>query len=115
MIRAYIFTALAAVMLLHSCGSDAPNNTPVSPNSGGSEAVFMAEMKRVYGFKCAICHGKDGNSVIKLAPNLTKSTKSFDERVAIIKYGSESMPPQKDILDSETIKGLAKYIESLRD
>ena len=97
-------------VIMFSCGIQQEKKS-----TSDSNKVDLNEVKRVYGFKCAICHGKDGNSVIKLAPNLTESTKSFDERVAIIKYGSESMPPQKDILDSETIKGLAKYIESLRD
>ena len=77
--------------------------------------MFMAEVARVYGFKCAICHGKDGRSVIKTAPNLTESTMSHAEIVAIIKYGKNTMPPQKDVLDSKTIEGIATYIESVRE
>ena len=73
--------------------------------------MFMAEVSRVYGFKCAICHGKEGISVIKTAPNLTESQMTLEERVAIIKYGKTTMPPQKDVLDAKTIKGLALYIE----
>jgi len=40
---------------------------------------------------------------------------SFNERVAIIKYGKTTMPPQKDVLDVKTIEGLAKYIESFKE
>ena len=77
--------------------------------------MFMAEAARVYGFKCAICHGKDGRSVIKTAPHLTESTMTKEERIAIIKYGKNTMPPQKDVLDSKTIEGIATYIKSFRE
>ena len=35
-----------------------------------------------------------------------------DERVAIILEGSGTMPPQKDVLDMPTIRGLAVFIDS---
>ena len=96
-------------VILSSCITQQEKKT-----SFDSKKLDLNEIKRVYGFKCAICHGKEGNSVIKLAPNLTESNKSFEESVAIIKYGSGTMPPHKDILDSETINGLAKYIDTFR-
>ena len=108
--RLFYFTALAVTFGLASCGESEPNNL-----NSGSDVMFMAEAARVYGFKCAICHGKDGRSVIKNAPNLTESTMSHAERVAIIKYGKNTMPPQKDVLDSKTIEGIATYIESFRE
>lgn len=104
--RRYITYIVCVIMF--SCGQQ-------EKKSPDSSRVDLNEIKRVYGIKCAICHGKDGNSVIKLAPNLTKSTTSYEESVAIIKYGSGTMPPHKETIDSETIKGLAKYIESFRD
>ena len=106
----FYFTALAATFALASCGENDPDNS-----NSGSDAMFMAEVARVYGFKCAICHGKDGRSVVKTAPNLTESTMSHAERVAIIKYGKNTMPPQKDVLDNKTIDGIATYIESFRE
>jgi mono/diheme cytochrome c family protein len=108
--RFIVLSALVAVIALPSCGE---SETSQSPNS--SKAKFQADIARVYGFKCAICHGKEGTSVIRTAPHLTETTMSFEERVAIIKYGKKTMPPQKDVLDIETIKGLAEYITTFQD
>ena len=49
------------------------------------------------------------------APDLSTSTMSVEERIAIITYGKGTMPPQKDILDAATIRGIAEYIERFRD
>ncbi len=111
MVRAFTFSAFAAIFLIASCGNDSKSK---DVGEGGSDAMFMAEMSRIYGYKCAICHGKDGVSVIKLAPNLTESEMTLEERIAIIKYGKTTMPPQKDILDAKTIEGLALYIEKFQ-
>ena len=110
MVRAITFTAFAATLVFASCGSDSKSGI----KEGDSEAMFMAEMGRIYGFKCAICHGKKGVSVIKTAPNLNESAMTLEERIAIIKYGKTTMPPQKDVLDVRTIKGLALYIEQFQ-
>lgn len=48
------------------------------------------------------------------SPDLSTSTLSLEERVAIISYGKGTMPPQKDVLDAATIRGIATYIERFR-
>ena len=106
----FIVIVSCIIFVFNSCG----NNTE-KKNNIVSDNMVLAEVARVYGFKCAICHGKDGRSVIKTAPNLTESTMSHAERVAIIKYGKNTMPPQKDVLDSKTIEGIATYIESFKE
>lgn len=106
----FIVIVSCIIFVFNSCG-----NNPEKKNNIQSDNMAMAEVARVYGFKCAICHGKDGRSVVKTAPNLTASTMSHSERVAIIKYGKNTMPPQKDVLDSKTIEGIATYIESFRE
>jgi hypothetical protein len=52
--------------------------------------------------------------VIKDAPDLVSTEFTIEERVAIIVYGKGTMPPQKDVLDMPTIRGLAVYIDSLK-
>ncbi len=106
----FIVIVSCVIFVFNSCG-----NNPEKKNNIQSDNMTMAEAARVYGFKCAICHGKDGRSVINTAPNLTESTMSQAERIAIIKYGKNTMPPQKDVLDSKTIEGIATYIESFRE
>ena len=101
-----------AVVKLGMAGMDATNDYAlVRRNLVVGEENVMIQLVNA----CAICHGKKGRSVIKTAPHLTESTMSFNERVAIIKYGKTTMPPQKDVLDVKTIEGLAKYIESFKE
>jgi len=49
------------------------------------------------------------------APDLSKSTMSIEERVAIIAYGKGTMPPQKGILDPAIIRGIADYVGTFQD
>ena len=110
--RLTVLILLVAVFSLPSCG----NETEVkNSETKSSDAKFQSEMAQVYRFKCSICHGKEGVSVIRTAPNLTETTMSKDEVVAIIKYGKNTMPPQKDVLDAKTINGLAEYITIFQD
>ena len=74
--------------------------------------VDFTDIEEIYGHKCSICHGKNGVSIIKSAPDLASSTLSVEERVAIILYGRGTMPPQKDVLDMSTIRGLAVYLDT---
>lgn len=101
------FVSIAfCISLLASCSSE--------PKSEGGKPS-AEEIENIYGIKCALCHGKDGNSLIKLAPNLTQSTLSLEERVNIISHGKNTMPPQKDVLDKATILGLAEYVATFRE
>ena len=101
--------ALTALLMLASC-----MDSPEIQVEGSSDDMFMAEISRVYGFKCALCHGRNGTSIIKTAPNLKDTKMSIEERIAIIKYGKTTMPPQKDVLDAKTIRGLAEYLDTFQ-
>ena len=50
-----------------------------------------------------------------MAPDLSVSKMSLEDRIALITYGKGAMPPQKGILDAATIRGVAAYIEEFRD
>ena len=96
---------------MFSCGSKSSTST----ESINSNSAFLARVKNTYGFKCAICHGKDGKPVIKTASDLRTTEMSHEEMVAIIKYGKGGtvMLPQVEVLDAEMIEGLAVYITTL--
>jgi cytochrome c553 len=98
-------TIAISILILSSCSSE--------PKSEGGKPS-AEEIETVYGFKCALCHGKDGNSLIKIAPNLTESTLDLEQRISIISNGKNTMPPQKDVLDEATILGLAEYVATFR-
>lgn len=97
-------------LFLASCGN---NDHPPRLSSDG--AISQAEVKRIYQMKCSICHGTDGKLMIGGAPDLSISTISLEERIALITYGKETMPPQKDILSAEEIKAVAAYVENFRN
>ena len=114
--RVFFTSCLAAFMVL-SCDNPT-NKTKIGrenrPGNELSAEVNLKDIALIYKYKCAICHGKNGISVIKGAPNLVTTEYTMEERVAIIKYGKGTMPPQKDVLDMPTIRGLAVYIDSLK-
>lgn len=93
---------------LWGCGSDTASPQP------GSPAPSEAAIQRAYTMKCSLCHGTDGKLMASKSPDLSSSTLSLEERVAIISYGKGTMPPQKDVLDAATIRGIATYIERFR-
>jgi mono/diheme cytochrome c family protein len=103
--------ALASVLFAAGCGGDESHNSPTQSSTAPSEA----SIKRAYTMKCSLCHGTDGKLMASKAPDLSISTMSVEERIAIITYGKGTMPPQKDILDAATIRGIAEYIERFRD
>ena len=49
------------------------------------------------------------------APDLSTSTMTIEERIAIITYGKGTMPPQKGILDPAIIRGIADYAGTFQD
>jgi mono/diheme cytochrome c family protein len=101
----------AGFLMVIGCGT---RNDATSKSDSGT-APSDSQIKRAYTMKCALCHGNDGRLMASKAPDLSLSELSFEERVAIISYGKGMMPPQKDILNEATIRGIANYIEQFRD
>ena len=101
------FTSCLAVSIVVSCD----NTTNRTEQKAQINLEGIAVM---YKYKCAICHGENGVSVIKGAPNLVTTEYTMEERVDIIMNGKGTMPPQKDVLDMPTIRGLAVYIDRLK-
>jgi len=100
------------LLLLSQCGTA---DSPASPSSGAGKAPSQAAVQRAYTMKCFLCHGTDGRLMASKAPDLSKSTMSIEERVAIIAYGKGTMPPQKGILDPAIIRGIADYVGTFQD
>ena len=112
----FIISCLA-IFMFASCDSptfidelDLEDQSSLNKNS----QINLKDIELIYRYKCSICHGKNGVSVIKGAPDLVSTEFTIEERVAIIVYGKGTMPPQKDVLDMPTIRGLAVYIDSLK-
>lgn len=104
-----IFLICLSVFML-ACGEE---KGPSQTATDGT--VSEADAKRLYQMKCAICHGVDGKLMIGGSPDLSISTKTIEERIALITYGKTTMPPQKDILTTAEIVALALYVDNFKN
>ncbi len=105
-----IRTALVVFLtvFLFACGGS--DSVPTS----NSTDITEAESQRLYTMKCGLCHGNDGKLMLSGAPDLSSSRLELNERIALITYGKGKMPPQKDVLTADEIRGIARYIETFR-
>ena len=88
---------------------------PSSSPSPSVKQVSEAEARALYIRKCSLCHGDDGKLMASKSPDLSKSTITLAERVALITYGKGTMPAQKSVLSKSEIEAVALYIERFRN
>tara|TARA_X000000950_G_scaffold281220_1_gene377412 strand:+ start:526 stop:870 length:345 start_codon:yes stop_codon:yes gene_type:complete len=100
------------VLALSACGSE-PAPTPAA--DGTAPQVSEVQARSLYTRKCSLCHGDDGKLMASKSPDLSLSTMTLAERVALITYGKGTMPAQKGALNKAEITAVAKYIERFRD
>ena len=115
MTKGFFFTSCLAIFMIVACENPEKFDTVELKDQSSLDKnaqTNLNDIETIYRYKCSICHGKQGVSIIDGAPDLVSSKLSIDERVAIILYGSGTMPPQKDVLDMPTIRGLAVFIDS---
>ncbi|HXY00426.1 MAG TPA: cytochrome c [Candidatus Limnocylindrales bacterium] len=60
---------------------DASKRNPVKPTSEG-----LAEARKLYGFHCAMCHGKDGDGKGDLAGDMKLNLSDWRDPNALAKY-----------------------------
>jgi cytochrome c553 len=105
--KTFVF-ALCAIILttVFSCDSHSSGT--------GNQPGGAIDVNKLYGFKCAVCHGREGNAMASGSPDLTKSTLSRDMVISTISLGRGKMPAQKDVLTKEEIEALASHVIGLR-
>ncbi|MFY9903960.1 MAG: c-type cytochrome [Terriglobales bacterium] len=98
---------------------DAAKANPVKPS-----AESLAKGKKLYGYDCAMCHGKDGDGKgdmaadMKNMPDFTHPDalkgRTDGELFYIIRNGKgENMPPEGDRAKDEDIWNMVNYVRSL--
>jgi len=96
----------------------AAKQNPIKPS-----AESLARGKKLYGYDCAMCHGKDGDgkgdmaSDIKNVTDFTKSqalkNRTDGELFYITRNGKgEDMPPEGDRAKDDDIWNLVNYVRS---
>ena len=103
--------SFVVVLLLAGCDSKSASGSP----SPSLKQISEAEARALYIRKCSLCHGDDGKLMASKSPDLSKSTITLAERVALITYGKGTMPAQKSVLSKSEIEAVALYIERFRN
>jgi mono/diheme cytochrome c family protein len=98
---------------------DAAKPNPVKPSPDS-----LAKGKKLYGYDCAMCHGKDGDGKGDMAadmkdmPDFTRGDtlkhRTDGELFYITRNGKgENMPPEGDRAKDEDIWNMVNYVRSL--
>ncbi len=114
MTKGFLFIAVLSVLMITSCDNPASIELKTPSFIEGEEIANRIDIALIYRYKCSICHGEKGISIIDGAPNLISTQLSVEEKIAVILNGRGTMPPQKDVLDMPTIRGLAVFIDSFK-
>jgi mono/diheme cytochrome c family protein len=96
----------------------AKQTNPVKPSPES-----LAKGKKIYGFDCAMCHGKDGGGKGDLATDIKLTLKDYrdpdslkgmtdGELAYIIKSGKGDMPAEGDRAKGDETWNLVNYIRS---
>ena len=108
----FLLMGLPLIAVAVGCGSKGG----AGPTEGApGKVVSDSEARALYIRKCSLCHGDDGQLMASKSPDLSVSTMTLAERVALITYGKGTMPAQKGVLDKAQITAVAHYIERFRD
>jgi mono/diheme cytochrome c family protein len=84
-------------------------------NKNSSLEIDAAEAKIVYSMQCASCHGENGKLKFADAADLSVSKLPLDEVKQMIETGNDKgMIPYTDILSPGEIKGVSKFVLTLR-
>jgi mono/diheme cytochrome c family protein len=93
----------------------------VNPVKATAESI--ARGKKLYGYDCAMCHGKDGYGKGDVAEDMKLKISDFSDPAAlkertdgelfyIIKNGKGQMPPEGDRVKPDALWDMVNYIRS---
>lgn len=100
--RKYLFFISLGIItfLLATCNNSDKHHNSVAEEISG---------KDIFSQYCVLCHGADGKRGFNNAKDLTKSTKTLNERIMIISHGKNLMTPFSGVLSTAEIKAVAQY------
>jgi mono/diheme cytochrome c family protein len=100
-----------------------PPDAAKAPNPIKPTPASLAQGKKMYGFDCALCHGKDGDGKGDLAADMNLKLADYRDSAAlkdmtdgemfyIIKNGKGQMTGEADRVKADEIWNLVNYVRS---
>lgn len=109
------FLFISSIIIACSGGGDDTSSTSSDSSNSVSEPVAAADGEKIYKQYCVTCHGLYGDMGASGAANLTESTLSAEERIAVVTNGRNTMTGFKALLNEEKIKAVAEYTMTLNE
>ena len=69
--------------------------------------------RSLFNLNCALCHGRDGKLGLNGAKDLTISTLTKTEMIAMVRQGKGAMMPYKDVLTAKEIDAVVDHVRTL--
>ncbi len=104
-LMARYFCWMILLVALLACG-----NTSTS----GIDAPPPTEGEMVFNTNCAMCHGRKGDLGMNGAKDLSVSTLSRDEAIALVTNGKGTMMPYGKTLSKKEIEAVVDHVLTLR-
>ncbi|MBL7953330.1 MAG: cytochrome c [Flavobacteriales bacterium] len=95
---------IAIGVLVLACGSTADGDTTTAEKATGQS---------IFNMNCSLCHGRDGKLGLNGAKDLTVSTLTKPEMVAIVRSGKGAMMPYKNVLTPKEIDAVVDHVRTL--
>ena len=133
-----IVLCLVALLYIFCCSVSAQDQKPAAPateskmppeaakvpNPVKPTAASLAAGKKIYGYDCAMCHGKDGDGKGELAADMKLNLKDYRDPASlkdmtdgdlfyIIKNGKGEMSGEGDRSKPDEIWNLVNYVRSM--
>lgn len=101
-----IITISIALSVL-ACGSTS------GPGTEDTLATDKSPGQPIFNMNCALCHGRDGKLGLNGAKDLTTSTLTRPEMLAIVRSGKGAMMPYKNVLSPKEIEAVVEHVRTL--
>jgi len=102
---AFTGLVLIGMVVVAACGG---------PSSAQTTREETVPGQNTFNNNCALCHGKDGQKQFNGASDLSVSTLSREERIAVITNGRSTMIAYKGALTKKEIEDVADYVATLK-
>jgi mono/diheme cytochrome c family protein len=98
-----------------------PPEAAAQPNPVKPTPESLAKGKKIYGYDCAICHGKEGDAkgdmpdmkgITDFTDPAAMKDRTDGELFYIIKKGKGDMPPEGDRAKTDDLWNLVNYVRS---